>query len=111
MSWRPNDSTGADHCRSLRRRTSLSKQTVRSIPQSLDQSIGTARGDDRREFVTPQREIADRSVEVDIDHPLAADQVVYAHCPATRLQQLRLDNFAATARFRSRLRIHDEAFA
>jgi hypothetical protein len=89
----------------------FSKKIVSSLLQFLDQSIGAARGDDRGELVAPQREIADRSVEIDIDHPAAADQVIDAYGTAIGLQELGLDNFTATARFRSRLRINDEAFA
>src|SRR5208337_3379376 len=51
------------------------------------------------------------SVEVDVDHTLAADQVIYVYGPPTGLQQLRLHNFAAAARLWNRLWIHDEAFA
>src|SRR5579862_4790476 len=93
-------------------RTELfSKQIVSSFVQFLDQSIGAPRGQDRGELVAPQREIADRSVEIDIDDPAAADQVIDAHGAAVRLQELGLDDFTATARFRSRLRINNEAFA
>ena len=89
----------------------LPKQTFSSILQSLDQGIGTARGDNGRELIASCREIADRSVEVDVDYPLAADEVIYAHGTPTGLQQPGLDDLAATARFRNRLRVHDEAFA
>jgi hypothetical protein len=89
----------------------FSKQTVSSFLQFLDQSIGAPGGDDRGELVAPEREITDGSVEIDIDHPAAADQVIDAHGAAIGLQELGLDDFAATAGFRSRLRINDEAFA
>src|SRR2546425_4124384 len=91
-------------------RTSLPQQTLSSILQSLDQAVGTARGDDRRKFVASRREITDGSVEIDIDHPPAADQIVYVHGPPAGLQQPRFDDFAATTRFRTCLRIDDEPF-
>src|SRR5476649_1464530 len=80
-----------------------------SFLQFPDQSLGAARGDDRGELVAPQREIANRSVEVDIDHPAAADQVIYAHGAAIGLQELGFDDFTSAARFRSRLRINDRS--
>ena len=84
------------------------KQIVSSFLQFLDQTIGATGSDDRGELVAPQREIADRSVEIDIDHPAAADQVIYAHGAAIGLQELGFDDFTASARFRSRLGINDE---
>src|SRR5262249_21895352 len=59
----------------------------------------------------PHREIADGSVEIDVDHTLAADQVIYIDGATARLQQLRFDDLAAATRFWCRLRIDDEAFA
>ena len=41
---------------------------LRSITQPLDQSIRTAGSDDRSKFVASRREVADRSIKIDIDH-------------------------------------------
>src|SRR5258705_10311133 len=92
-------------------RTSLPQQALGSILHSLDQAVGTARGDDRRKFITSRRKLTDGSVEIDIDHPPAADQVVYAHGSPAGLQQPGFDDFTTTTRFRTCLRIDDEAFA
>jgi hypothetical protein len=66
-------------------RTSLLQEALSSILQPLDQAVGAARGDDRRKFVAARRQIADGPVEIDVDHPSAADQIVYVHDPAARL--------------------------
>jgi hypothetical protein len=66
-------------------RTSLPQEALSSILQPLDQAVGAARGDDRRKFVAARRQITDGPVEIDVDHPSAADQIVYVHDPAARL--------------------------
>src|SRR6266404_9569860 len=91
--------------------TLLRQQALGSIVQPLDQSIGTAGSDDRCKFIASHGKIADGPVEIDVDHPSAADQIVYAHgCPA-RLQQPGFDDLATATGFRSCLRIDDEAFS
>src|SRR5262245_51687083 len=40
-------------------RMSPSEQALSPILQSLDQAVGSARSDDRREFIAPRRKIAD----------------------------------------------------
>src|SRR5215471_21093323 len=89
---------------------SLRQQRLSPLLQSLDQAVGAAGGDDRGELVAPRREIADGSVEIDVDHVPAADQVVDVHRPPAGLQQAGLDDFAAPTRFRNRLRFDDEFF-
>src|SRR5262249_7199778 len=89
---------------------SLAQQALSSILQSADQAVSTARRDDRGKLVPSHREIADGPVEIDIDHPSFADQVVYLDGPPPRLQQPGLDDFSAAARYRTCLRIDDEAF-
>src|SRR5690348_12254861 len=90
---------------------SLGQQALSSFVQSLDQTIGTARRDDGRKLVTTRREIADGPVEVDIDDPSAADQIVYPDDPSAGLHEPGLDDFAAATRRRNGLRIDNEAFA
>src|SRR5215469_10903572 len=79
--------------------------------QSLDHGVSTACRNDGREFVAPYGETAAGPVEIDVDHPLAADQVIDVDGPTARLQQLCFDDLAAATRFWRRLRIDDEAFA
>src|SRR5262249_35868994 len=71
--------------------------------------VGTARGDDRRKLVTSRREITDGSVEIDIDHASAADQIVYLDGASPGLQQPGLDDFPAATRCRTCLWIDNEA--
>src|SRR5262249_52503622 len=86
------------------------KQLLCPIVQSLDQTVGTARGDDRGKFVASCREVAYSSIEIDVDHSPAPDQVIDSHSTAARLQQPGLHNFTTTARLRCRIRVDDKAF-
>src|SRR5215470_4803481 len=92
-------------------RTSPAEEALSSILQTLDQAVGAARGDDRPEFVASRRQVADRAIEIDIDHPSAANQIVDVDDPPAGLHQPRLDDLAAAARFRSGLRINDETLS
>src|SRR5262245_46407128 len=80
-----------------RTRTSLAQEGLSAVLQSLDQAVSTARGYDRRKLVAPRRQITDGPVEIDVDHPPAADQIVYVHGPPPGLEQLGLNDFAATS--------------
>src|SRR5262249_30319206 len=90
--------------------TSPGQQALSSILQSPDQAVGAAGGDDRGKLVTSRREITDGPVEIDIDHPSVATQIVYLDGPPAGLQQPGLDDFAAATRYRTCLRIDNEAF-
>jgi len=91
--------------------TLLAEQSLCSIVQAVDQAVGAPRSDDGGKFIPARREITDCSVEIDVDYPLAADQIIYAHSPPVTLHQLCFDDFAAAARFRNRLRVDSETFA
>src|SRR5262245_12208066 len=55
---------------------SLAEQALSSVVQPLDQAVSAARRDDRRKLITSRREVTDGPVEIDIDHPSAAHQIV-----------------------------------
>src|SRR5260370_38364245 len=91
-------------------RVSRAEEALGAALQPLDQAVGTARCDNRGKFIASGREITDRAIEIDVDHSSAADQVVNSHDSPARLHQLRFYDLASAARFRSGLRIDDEAF-
>ena len=73
-----------------------SEQALGPLAQCLDQGVrAAAAGEDRGEFVAAGRQIADRAIEIDVDHAAAANEIVDLHRPAAGLEQLGLDDFAA----------------
>jgi len=109
----PSPTRGEGERLQFGRRTPLAPQQGRGpFLQFLDKGVrAAAAGEDRGEFVASRREVAHRAVQIDVDHPPAANKVVDRHGPAAGLEQLGLDDFAAAARFRARLRVDDKALA